>query len=306
MYDSIIIGSSAAGISAAVYLKRRGINFLLLGKDIGGEMALSGIVENYPGISYATGIELVKKFQEHLEKYNIEPRIAAVNEIKKLNDYFSVKLGNNEEKTKSIIIATGSKPKKLNVPGEKEFYRKGVSYCSVCDGPLFKEKPVAIIGGANSALESALMMTGLSTKVFILTINNELRGDEILINEIKKKENIEIITQSFTQEIFGDNFVKGLKYLDKKDNKIKAVSVEGIFIHIGMEPNTDFAPNEWKIKNQFGEIIIDKLCKTLIPGIFAAGDCTDIPYKQIGIATGLGIIAALSAVSYLNSSAKYE
>jgi thioredoxin-disulfide reductase len=308
MKEAIIIGASAAGISAGIYLKRRGIDFLILAKDLGGEMALSGVVENYPGIPETNGIELVKKFEEHAKKYDIEIKLYyTVKSLKEKDGYFEIEAGSeNGQKEifqgKALIIATGSSPKNLNIPGEKEFYHKGLSYCTVCDGPLFKGKTVAIIGGGNSALEAGLMMADLSPKVYLINKNEDFRGDEILKKKIKEKKNVEIINLALTQEIFGDEFVKGLKYLDLKTNEIKTINVDGIFVHIGLKPNTDFVPDEWRIKNTYGEIVVNKLCQTAKQGVFAAGDVTDIPYKQIGIAVGQGIIAALEVVRYLNSS----
>ena len=299
-YDSIIIGASAAGISAAIYLKRRGINFLIIAKDIGGEMALSGIIENYPGFPYTTGIELTKKFKEHLEKYNIEVLEETVNKIEKDNEIFKVYSNKNLYISKTLIIATGSQPKRLNIPGEIEYNHKGVSYCSTCDMPLFSGKTVAIIGGGNSALEAALMGSDICKSVYLINKNPYFKGDKILIEQVQKKENIKIIYNALTKEIYGNNFVKGLKYLDLNDNNIKSLEINGVFIHIGMKPNTEFVPDEWNIKNSYGEIVVNKLCETNIPGLFAAGDVTDIPYKQIGIAVGQGIIAALSVVNYIN------
>lgn len=300
IYQSIVIGASAAGISASIYLKRRGINFLLISKDIGGEMALSGKVDNYPGIPETTGIELTNKFKEHLEKYNIQVVLDEVKEVKKVENYFLIITNKDKYETYSLIIATGSKPKKLNVPGEDIFYHRGLSYCYVCDLPLFKGKRVAIIGGGNSALEAGLMASEICEFAYVITKNPQLKGDSILIEELKSKNNIKIIYNSLTQEIFGDNFVKGIRYLDLTNNKIEELYVDGVFIHIGMKPNTEFVPDEWGIKNSFGEIIVNKLCETAISGVFSAGDVTDIPYKQIGIAVGQGIISALTNISYLN------
>lgn len=299
-HQTIIIGASAAGISSAIYLKRRGIDFLLIGKDIGGEMALSGIVENYPGFPYTTGIELTKKFKEHLEKYQIDLIIDEVQKIEKQENIFLIQGVKNSYQSLSVIIATGAKPKKLNIPGEDRFYHKGVSYCSVCDMPLFKGKKVAIVGGGNSALEAGLMASSICEFAYIINKNPQMKGDAILIDDLNKKVNIKIIYNALTQEIFGEEFVKGLKYLDLETNEVKELEVDGVFIHIGLKPNTEFIPNEWNIKNAYGEIVTNKIGETLIPGIFAAGDVTDIPYKQIGIAVGQGIITALSTVNYLS------
>jgi thioredoxin-disulfide reductase len=300
LYDSIVIGASAAGMTAGIYLKRQKLNFLILAKDIGGEMALSGIIENYPGFPLTNGVELTQKFKEHLEKYGIEPVMEGVVKIEKEN-FFKVITSKNEYLSKTIIIATGSNPKKLNVPGEKEFYHKGVSYCYVCDMPLFPKKIVAIIGGGNSALESGILASKICQKAYIINKNPKFKGDKILFEEVSKKENIEIIYNALTQEIYGDEFVKGIKYLDQNTGEIKDLKVDGVFIHIGLKPNTDFVPDQWQIKNEYGEIIVNELCQTKIPGLFAAGDVTNIPHKQIGIAVGQGIIAALEVVRYLNS-----
>jgi thioredoxin-disulfide reductase len=300
LYDSIVIGASAAGMSAGIYLKRQKLNFLILAKDIGGEMALSGIIENYPGFPLTNGVELTQKFKEHLEKYEIKPVMEEVIKIEKEN-FFKVITSKNEYLSKTVIIATGSNPKKLNVPGEKEFYHKGVSYCSVCDMPLFPKKIVAIIGGGNSALESGILASKICQKAYIINKNPKFKGDKFLLEEVSKKESVEIIYNALTQEIYGDEFVKGIKYLDQNTGEIKDLKVDGVFIHIGLKPNTDFVPDQWQIKNEYGEIIVNELCQTKIPGLFAAGDVTNIPHKQIGIAVGQGIIAALEVVRYLNS-----
>lgn len=303
IYDSIIIGASAAGISAAIYLKRQGLNFLIITKDIGGEMALSGIVENYPGFTKTTGLELAQKFEEHLKSYGIEPIFDEVIQLKKEDKFFEViTKSENKYNSKTIVVATGSTPKKLNIPGEINFFHKGVSYCSVCDMPLFKGKTVAIIGGGNSALEAGIMASNICKKGYIINKNPSFKGDKILIEEVLKKPNIEIIYNALTQEIFGDSVVKGLRYLDKTTNEIKELNVDGIFIHIGLKPNTEFIPNEWEIKNEFGEIIVNKFCETNFPGLFAAGDVTDFPHKQIGVAVGQGISAGLGVVNYLNKN----
>ena len=301
IYDSIIIGASAAGISSAIYLKRQGLDFLVITKDIGGEMALSGIVENYPGFVKTTGVELAQAFENHLKSYEITPIFDEVVSLRKENNIFIVKTVNSDEYySKTVIVASGAKPKKLNVPGEEKFYNKGISYCSVCDLPLFKNKIVAIIGGGNSALESGIMANNICQKAYIINKNPKFKGDKILIEEIKKKEKVEIIYNALTQEIYGNQFVEGIKYLDLNTNEMKDLKVDGVFIHIGLKPNSEFIPDDWGIKNNYGEIIVDKFCQTSIPGFFAAGDVTDFPHKQIGVAVGQGIAVGLGVINYLN------
>jgi alkyl hydroperoxide reductase subunit AhpF len=207
--------------------------------------------------------------------------------------------------TKTIIIGSGIHPRHLNVPGEEVFMHKGLTYCTVCDGPLFKNKVTATIGSGNSALESALMMKDIAQKVYVLSKYSDTKkdnfgfppGENILIEKIKAVPNIEILYQTQTIEIKGDKKVTGLVYKDSKGTE-QGLEVQGVMVHVGMTPNSKFV--ESVEKNKAGEIIVDTKCRTNVPGIFAAGDVTDIPYKQIGIAAGQGIVAALSAIEYIN------
>ncbi len=304
MLDLIIVGSSAAGSAAGIWAARRNLNFKIIALDTEGEVALSGEVSNYPGIIETNGFDLAKKFKEHLDYYKVNIQVdSEVKEIKKEGDVFiisGIQFGKPfEEKSKTVILATGSKPKHLNVPGEKEFYHKGVSYCTVCDGPLFKDKIVATIGGGNSALESAIMLSALAKKVYLINKNPKFKGEAMLIEKIEKLSNIEIINEALIQEIKGGNFVEKLIYKDK-NGKMNELGVDGIFVHIGMLPNSQMAPQDVK-KNDLGEIEINTKCETSLLGLFAAGDVTNVPYKQIAIAVGQGACAALSAISYLNS-----
>lgn len=313
---AVIIGAGPAGISAGIYLIRAGINFLMIAKNWGGEMALSGEINNYPGVFKISGEKLTEKFKEHLLNYKIpiieypESNSAGIilnadcQKIEKTNDLFVIKIFKEkifELKTKSIILATGTKPKRLKIPGEKKFYQKGVSYCSICDGPLFKDKIVAVIGGGNSAVKSALMLANICQKVYLLTINQDLEGEKIAIDKLKKTSNVEILPSVLTQEIFGDKFVKGLNYLDQKENKEKTLNVEGIFINIGREPNSEMVPEKWNIKNQKGYILTNSLMETKVEGFFSAGDVVEFPFKQIIISASQGAIAGLKLAEYLNS-----
>ncbi|HLD31348.1 MAG TPA: FAD-dependent oxidoreductase [Patescibacteria group bacterium] len=311
MYDLVIIGGSAAGVAAGIYAARRNLHFIVVAKDLGGEVALSGKVNNWPGIIEIQGFELAKNFRQHLESYQpdiLEGFVVIKLEQKGRTHIVHVRNQAGEERqieTKAVIVASGIHPRQLGVANEEKLRGKGITYCSVCDGPLFKNRITATIGAGNSALESALMMASISKKVYLLTkyANDETnnggfpRGENILIDKIKKTENIEIIYQAETQEILGDQFVTGIKYLNLATKEFKELAVDGIMIHVGMVPNTDFVSVQ---KNRGGEIEIDQKCATSVPGIFAAGDATNIPYKQIAVAAGQGTIAALSAIEYLN------
>ncbi|MGC8981565.1 MAG: NAD(P)/FAD-dependent oxidoreductase [Minisyncoccia bacterium] len=298
MYDSIIIGAGPAGISSAIYLKRRGLNFLIISENIGGELNFIYEIKNYPGFKEITGIDLSKRFYEHLKSYDIEPVIDNVISLEKRENFF-VLTKKNKYESKTIIIASGAKPKKLNLPGEEKFLNKGISYCSVCDLPLFNNKNVAIIGGGSSSVTAGLMASKICKRVYIITNKDSLSCEKVLAEELERKDNVEIIKDAIVKGFYGDDFLRGLKYLDKYNNE-KDLKIDGVFIHIGLMPCSDFVPESWGIKNERGEIIIDKYCKTKIDGVFAAGDITDLPYNQIGIAVGQGIISALSAIEYLN------
>lgn len=304
MFDLIIIGGSAAAASAGIYAARRALNFKIITKDFGGEVATSGEVDNYPGIPGTDGIELADKFKKHLANYKVEPEEGVVVEkiVRQPEGTFLISATKDggtkvEYQAKTVIVATGVHPRELNVPGEKEFRNKGVSYCTVCDGPLFVGKTVAIVGGGNSALEAGLMMADIANKVYMLNKNPEFKGDTILLDNLKTKKNVEFVYSAKTSRITGEQFVTGLKYEDGGSEK--ELKVDGIFVHIGMLPNSAVVPNDVQ-KNNYGEIVVDKNCQTNIPGLYAAGDVTDVPFKQIVLAAAQGTCALLSAVQYLN------
>lgn len=305
MDDVIVIGGSAAATAAGIYLARRKMKFRIIALEWGGEVATSGEISNYPGFVSTDGIELSKKFLEHLRSYGIEPELGVrVTAVKKGDGGDFLVAAEKDGKAityraKAVIVATGSRPRELNVPGEKEFRGKGVSYCTVCDGPLFKNKVVVTIGGGDSANESGIMLNEIAKKVYVLTKNPDMKGDPSLVTRLKSAKNVTIIPNANTTRIFGDQFVRGVEYEDAVTKEKKIIEAEGVFIHIGMIPNTQFLPPEVK-KNPYGELTIDQNCMTSIPGLFAAGDLTEIAFKQIGIAVGQGIIAALAAVTYVN------
>ncbi len=319
VYDLIIVGGSAAATAAGIYASRRNLNFKIISKDFGGEVATSGEIGNWPGVNKTDGIALSQQFKDHLKFYNVEPEEGVEVEkiIKQADGLFCVtaKTGDGvhmaAEKmpgessgtlkcdylAKAVIVTTGVHPRELNAPGEKDFRNKGVSYCTVCDGPLFAGRVTATIGGGNSALESALMLSDISTKVYVINKNSAFKGEQVLIDNLLAKKNVEVINNANTEGFVGDNFLTGIKYTDQSG--AHDIKVDGAFVHIGMVPNSYIVPDEVQ-KNNFGEIMVNKACETNVPGLFAAGDVTDVPFKQIVIAAGQGTTALLSAVNYLN------
>lgn len=310
MYDLIIIGASAAGCSAAVYAARRKLNVIIITDNIGGEVAMAGEINNWPGQISVAGYALAQNFAAHVKSYGVEIIEGwRAEQVKKTDGTFEIIFKNavGEEKNytaKAIIAATGIHPRHLKIPGEDTFFHKGVTYCSVCDGPLFRGKVTATIGGGNSALESAIMLSGIAKEVHLLTIEPNSAekksgfptGEDVLVDKVKSLPNVIIHYDANTYEIFGENKVAGLRYRDLTGEH--DLMVDGVMIHVGMVPNAQYITEA--DKDQLGQIIVDQKCATSLPGLFAAGDVTNIPYKQIGIAAGQGIVAALSAIDYLN------
>ena len=302
LYYLIIIGAGPAGMTAAIYAARKKIKFLILGLDIGGQMAWSSDVDNYPGLPDLPGVEVVKKFQKHMADYNIKPKLSEVMDIKRKGKTLLVKTKKTIYETKTILIASGKKPKKLGVPGEEEFLNKGVNYCAVCDAPLVQDKTIAVIGGGNSGLDAALILSKYAKKVYIFDLAKKLMGEQYLKDKVKQNKKITFVGNSKTKEIIGDKVVNALKY--ETDSQEKTIKVDVVFIEIGLVSRADFA----KIvkKNKWGEIMIFRSTisheenMTNIPGIFAAGDVTDIPAKQIAAAVGEGCKAAMAAFNYID------
>jgi len=299
MYDSIIIGAGPAGLTAAIYLARKKIKFLLISEDIGGQAAMSGNIENYSGFKSIAGVNLINKFREQVEDLGIKIVYEKVVSIEKEKNLFLV---NTEEKkyiSRTIIIASGKLPRKLNVSGEREFTGRGVAYCATCDAPNFKNLPVAVVGGGNSALDSVLQLSKYTKKIYLINLGDELIGDAIMQEKVKKLGFVKILNHKKTLSIEGGITVSAFIIEDAKTGQKEKINVSGVFINIGWVPATSF-----KIPvalNKEGEIIIDKNCRTKTPGIFAAGDVTDIESKQVIIACGEGAKAALSAYRYLNN-----
>ena len=298
IYDLIIIGAGPAGITAAVYAARKKIDTLVVTKDIGGQAALSGDIQNYTGYQFISGPELAEKFEEHMRKFNFDIREnEKVTKLAAKQNNFLVKTGKNSYRAKTVIVASGKKSRELGVSGEKEFKNKGLVYCATCDAPLFSDDDVAVIGGGNSALDAVLQLMKIANYIYIINRSNSLRGDEIMQEKIKNSNKVLILNNSRIIEILGDNFVNAIKI--EKDKKEETLAVQGVFVEIGLIPNSNFAVDLNKTKS--GEIKVNNKNETNIPGIFAAGDVTDVFEKQIIIAAGEGAKATLSAFRYLSS-----
>ena len=301
VYDLAIIGGGPGGLSAALYAKRKGINVVLISGDIGGQVADTSSVENYLGIESMTGEEMVKTFRKHVESYDV-PMLdgTKVNEVKQGKEKI-LKLDNGKEvKTKTVIIGTGSLNRKLNVPGEEEFNGKGVTYCAICDGPLFEDMDVLVAGGGNSAVEAAIDLSKTASSVKLVQ-RSVLRADEVLIDRMNSLENVEVYLGYQIKEIKGENSVSAVITKNKETGEEVTFETRGVFVEIGYTPNTKFVENLVEL-NDSKEIVINDRNETSEKGIFAIGDATTVPYKQIIIAASEGAKAALSAVDYLNKN----
>lgn len=307
IYDLVIIGGGPAGITAGIYAGRQRMKTLLITKEFGGQMAKKATeVCNYPGFERISGMELIEKFVAHLEKQeSVEIKFVQAKQIEKEADVFTVTTSENEKiESKSVIIATGADPRPLEAIGEKEFIGKGVSYCVTCDGPIFKNKEIAIIGGGNAGLEAALFMTNYATKIYVLEFSAVIKADEANQNELKKSDKIEVITNAAVKEIKGSGMVDSIVYQDNISKENKTLNVQGVFIEIGSQPATALAKGLVDFTKR-DEIVVEyETFATKTPGLFAAGDNNSGPYKQIVTAAGEGCKACLAAYDYLRKFKK--
>ena len=311
MYDLIIIGAGPAGVAAGVYAARQRLKILILSKDVGGQVAKKAVdIENYPGFEKISGPELVELYQKQIEFNNLEVAHEEVVTLEKNNDLFLIKAksGKTYEAT-AVIIATGAESKKINIPGEEEFAGKGVSYCSLCDGPIFKDKVVAVVGGGNNGFESALFLSNYVKHIYILEYSDMVKADNENQELVAGNKNIEVITNAKTLRIEGKVFVNAIFYEDvaasakgSGEPKEKKLDVNGVFVEIGYSPATSFAKDLAEL-NDKQEIVFDPVTlQTKTPGLFSAGDCNVSKYKQIVMASGQGAMAALSAYEYIKKT----
>lgn len=299
LYDVAIIGAGPAGMTAAVYCSRKKMDTLLITKNIGGQVLLTSGIENYMGYQYITGKELSEKFFGQIARFPVALlKDANVCKLESVAGKFSLSCGDKKFSAKSVIIATGKRTKELGVPGEKELLGRGVAYCATCDAPLFKDKTVAVVGGGNSALTAAVDLLSYSQKIYLINIAATIQGDPILLEKIKKSGKVEIILSNEVVGIKGEKKVEAVIIKNIKTREERHLSAGGIFIEIGLTPNSEFVRDILHL-NGSGEIIIDCNSRTSVDGIFAAGDVTGVQDKQIIIAAGEGAKSALSAYRYL-------
>jgi alkyl hydroperoxide reductase subunit F len=299
MYELIIIGAGPAGMTAAVYAARKKLNTLLISYDIGGQVLWTAGVENYMGYQFIEGPELMQKFEEQVKQFPIDMKTGErVSSLSQTNGGFEARTDKGESyQARAAIIATGKRPRQLNVPGEEKLRGRGVTYCAICDGPLFAGENVAVIGGGNSALEATEDMVKIAEHVYLVSLT-PLTGDQMLIDKVKDTNNLTMFLEHEVLEIKGESRVKGIKIRDLKSKQERELDLGGIFIEIGLIPNSESFKGIVHL-NSLGEIEVNCANETGVPGLYAAGDVTNVPEKQIVVAAGEGAKAALKAHRYL-------
>lgn len=298
-YDLIILGAGPAGMTAAVYAARKQMDVLIITENVGGQTTWSADIENYLGFRFITGPELVAKFEDHVSQFSVPREFTKVTRLTRPGPDFAIETeGGRTFTSRVVIVATGKSPRLLGVPGEKEFTGRGVTYCATCDGPIFAGKDVLVAGGGNSGLDAVVQLMKICPKVYLVERESKLRADAVMISRARAAGNVEILTDTAVVEIVGETFVNAATVKGLDGGAPRRLDVEGVFVEVGLIPNTDFVKDVVRL-NPIGEIPVDCAARTGIPGLYAAGDATDVPEKQIIIAAGDGAKAALGAYSYV-------
>ncbi len=299
IYDVIILGAGPAGLSAAIYTIRKLMKTLIISKDVGGQIAWTSDVDNYLGFSQVNAGELVAKFESHVKQFDVEKIIGK--EVSAVDLVGRRKRVTTEDGMsyygKTVIIATGGRHRPLNIPGERELIGKGVSYCSTCDAPLFGGVDVAVVGGGNSALGAVIDLIGIANRVYLISLTS-LTADPVYRDKVMKSEKVDIFLEHQPTRIVGETMVEGVEFKSINTGEVKTIPVEGVFVEIGIQPSSNLFVDILTTSEK-GEILVDSECRTGLAGVFACGDVTSVPYKQVVVAVGEGAKAALSAYNYL-------
>ncbi len=301
MYDVIIIGLGPAGMTAGIYAVRREMKTLIIGRELGGQLVWASEIENYPGFENIQSFDLINKIKEQTVKAGAEMKEDEIKKIEKREDGTFLLYGVRDTfEAKTVIIAMGLAPRRLAAPGEIEFNGRGVSYCANCDGPFYKNKTVAVVGGGNSALDAAEVMSKIASQVYLIHRNDSFKAFDSLVDEVKNRENIEIVLSSDIKSIEGEKKVERIKISNAKTGEEREITLDGVFIEVGRIASTDLV-SEFVERNEKNQIIVNLNMETKTPGLFAAGDVTNVEFKQITIAMGQATIAALNAYQYLQT-----
>jgi thioredoxin reductase (NADPH) len=298
-YDVIIVGAGIAGLTAALYAARQKLSTLVISADLGGQLLLTNEIQNFPGFMSISGLELIRKVEEQAKTYGAEILFDEVTSIAEQENLFTVKTASgNEFQAEAVVLAFGKSPKEMGVPGEKELKGKGVSYCVICDAPLYRGKKVVLVGWGLHNYENIVRLRDYASKVYWVFPGEKPLEEEELLNEAMSKGNVELVPFSEPVEVKGDKRVQALVVRNKKTGELKTLEVDGVFVEMGYVTKTDFLKGLVQL-NEKGEVVVDKMCRTSKPGIFAAGDVSEMPHKQAVIAAGMGACAALSAYAYV-------
>jgi thioredoxin reductase (NADPH) len=298
-YDVIIVGAGIAGLTAALYAARQKLSTLVISADLGGQLLLTNEIQNFPGFMSISGLELIRKVEEQAKTYGAEILFDEVTSIAEQENLFTVKTASgNEFQAEAVVLAFGKSPKEMGVPGEKELKGKGVSYCVICDAPLYRGKKVVLVGWGLHNYENIVRLRDYASKVYWVFPGEKPLEEEELLQEAMSKGNVELVPFSEPVEVKGDKRVQALVVRNKKTGELKTLEVDGVFVEMGYVTKTDFLKGLVQL-NEKGEVVVDKMCRTSKPGIFAAGDVSEMPHKQAVIAAGMGACAALSAYAYV-------
>ena len=300
MYDVIVVGAGAAGLTAAIYTCRKKLKTLIISADIGGQTNLTNHIENYPGVEPCTGNSLMQKFFDNATGFGAEFVPSKVSKVEKKGKEFILELANGEKyETKSLILAFGKVARSLGIPGEQKFFGRGVSTCATCDAPLYKNKTAIVVGGGNSAVEAVIELSRIAKKIYLVHRSDSFRADEISIEKLKELKNVEILLNHVLTEIKGDKKVSSAITQDSKTKKSRELQTDGVFTEIGYVVDTSMVAQLVK-RNEKNEILVNERCESSCSGIFAAGDVTQVPYKQTVISAGEGAKAGLQVYNYLS------